>query len=113
MIVALAFCGALGLLLFSPSAGCNSRSARSRFDTARAIADFDPDGIVVTDRELRVLYANEAYRSLSGGDLGSELKPVERLFAGSPDISESDLPAVAGVQGGQERGRGPPSRPVA
>ncbi len=88
MIVVLAFCGALGLLLFS--FGRLQFPIRAvRFDTARAVTDSNSDGIVVTDRESRVLYANEAYRSLSGGDLGSELKPVERLFAGSPDISES------------------------
>jgi two-component system, cell cycle sensor histidine kinase and response regulator CckA len=88
MIVVLAFCGALGLLLFS--FGRLQFPIRAvRFDTARAVTDSNSDGIVVTDRESRVLYANEAYRALSGGGLGSEVKPVERLFAGSPDISES------------------------
>ncbi len=41
---------------------------------------------MVTDPQSRILYANAAYRTLSGGD---DLKPVERLFAGSPDVSKS------------------------
>ncbi len=88
VIVALAFCGALGLLLFSfgllkvPIRG-------SRSDSAKAIVDSNTDGIVVTDRQSRILYANEAYRALSGARSSGELKPVERVFAGPPDISES------------------------
>ncbi|HKN29170.1 MAG TPA: ATP-binding protein [Roseiarcus sp.] len=87
-IVALAFCGALGLLLFS--FGLLQFPIRAaRFDTTKAIVDSNPDGLVVIDRQSRVLYANEAYRALSGARSIGELKPVERLFAGPPDISES------------------------
>ena len=44
---------------------------------------------MVTDRQSRVIYANEAYRALSGVRSTGELKPVERVFAGPPEISES------------------------
>ena len=44
---------------------------------------------MVTDRESRILYANDAYRALSGARSTSDLRPVERLFTGSPDVSES------------------------
>ena len=88
MIVGLAFCGALGLLLFSFGL-LRFATQAARFDTTRAIADSSPDGLLVTDRESRILYANEAYRVLSGARTTGELKPVERLFAGSPDVSES------------------------
>ena len=84
-IVALAFFGAMGLLLFALGLlQFPSRAARS--DTARAIADSSPDGLLVTDRQSRIVYANAAYRALAGG---GDLKPVERAFAGSPDVSES------------------------
>src|SRR5271165_4352331 len=84
-IVALAFFGAMGLLLFAFGLlQFPSRAARS--DTARAIADSSPDGLLVTDRQSRIVYANAAYRALAGG---GDLKPVERAFAGSPDVSES------------------------
>ena len=87
VIVALAFCGALGLLLFS--FGLLRIPVRaSRSDSTKAIVDSNPDGIVVTDRQSRIIYANEAYRALSGARSSGELKPVERVFAGPPDISE-------------------------
>ena len=50
----------------SRSACCNSPPAAARFDTTKAIANSNPDGLLVTDRESRILYANEAYRVLSG-----------------------------------------------
>src|SRR5215469_10879249 len=59
MIVFLAVCGAFGLLLFAFGLlQFPSRSAR--LDTTKAIADSNPDGILITDRELRIVYANEA-----------------------------------------------------
>ncbi len=84
-VVALAFFGALGLLLIA--FGLLQFPARAgRSDTAKAIADSSPDGVVVTDSRARIVYANAAYRALSGE---GELRPVERVFAGSPDVSES------------------------
>ncbi len=85
-IVALAFFGVLSFLLFVIGLlQFPSRAVRS--DIAKAIADSSADGLVVTDRQSRIVYANAAYWALSGG--GGELRPVERLFAGSPDVSES------------------------
>ena len=93
---------AFGLLQFPARAG--------RSDTAKAIADSSPDGIVVTDSRARIVYANAAYRALSGE---GELRPVERLFAGSPDVSEVGLSPVAGRQVRQVGQRGPAPRPAA
>ena len=88
MLVALAACGVLGLLLFA--FGLLQIATRAaRFDTTKAIADSSPDGVLVTDQESRILYANGAYRALSGAPAGGDLRSVERLFTGSPDVSES------------------------
>ncbi len=88
MIVILAICGAFGLLLYA--FGLLQLPTRAaRFDTTKAIADSNPDGILVTDRESRIVYANDAYRALSGAPAATDLRPVERLFTGSPDVSES------------------------
>ncbi len=84
-VVTLAFFGALGLLLFVFGL-MHFPSRAGRSDTAKAIADSSPDGLVVTDRQSRIVYANAAYRALSGG---GELRPVERVFTGSPEVSES------------------------
>jgi two-component system, cell cycle sensor histidine kinase and response regulator CckA len=88
MIVILAVCGAFGLLLYAFGM-LQFPTRAARFDTTKAIADSSPDGLLVTDREARIVYANEAYRTLSGAPAASNLRPVERLFTGSPDVSES------------------------
>ena len=87
-VFALALCGVLGLLLFSFGL-LGVPIGTSRSDSARAIVDTSPDGIVVTDRQSGILYANEAYRALTGPRSTMDLKPVERAFAGPPEISES------------------------
>jgi two-component system, cell cycle sensor histidine kinase and response regulator CckA len=104
-IGALAFCGALGLLLLVfgllqfPTRGAG-------FDATKAIVESNPDGLVVTDHRSRILYANKAYRILSGAHSTGELKPVERLFAGPSDISESiyrlSQASKAGKSAGEE-----------
>ena len=88
MIVILAVCGAFGLLLFAFGL-LQFPTRAARFDTTKAIADSNPDGLLVTDRESRIVYANDAYRALSGAPAANDLRPVERLFTGSPDVSES------------------------
>ena len=88
MIVILAICGAFGLLLFAFGL-LQFPTRAARLDTTKAIADSNPDGLIVTDRESRIVYANDAYRALSGARAAGDLRPVERLFTGSPDVSES------------------------
>jgi two-component system cell cycle sensor histidine kinase/response regulator CckA len=60
-----------------------------RLDTTKAIADSNADGLIVTDAHSRVIYANDAYRALSGARSAADLRPVERLFSGAPDVSEA------------------------
>ncbi len=72
---------AFGLLQFAGRAG--------RLDTTKAIADSNDDGLIVTDVHARVLYANDAYRTLSAAKGAADLRPVERLFSGAPDVSEA------------------------
>ena len=43
----------------------------SEFDLARAIADRSEEGLLVTAGDTRVLYANEAYRTLAGARGGA------------------------------------------
>ena len=54
--------------------------------TGEDIASASEDGIVATDDHGAVVFANSVYRALCAG---GELRPVERLFAGSPEVSES------------------------
>ncbi len=96
-VAALALFGALGLLLLA--FGLLQFPARpGRSDTAKAIADSSPDGIVVTDRQSRIVYANAAYHALSGARRAEAGRARVRRLAGRVRIG---LPPVAGRQVGQ------------
>jgi two-component system cell cycle sensor histidine kinase/response regulator CckA len=47
------------------------------------------DGILVTDQAGRVFYANATYLDLIGASDGNDVRPIERVFIGDPDVSES------------------------
>jgi len=55
----------------------------------RAIADHAFDGLAVTDSRGHVVYSNVAYRTLTGAATPEEVRPVERVFIGNPDVSEA------------------------
>src|SRR5258707_9818042 len=55
----------------------------------KAIADTAPDGIVVTDAKGRVIYANPAYLTLVDAADADDVRPVERVFVGDPEVSEA------------------------
>ncbi len=61
----------------------------ARNDTTKAIADSNGDGLLVTDSSARIIYANDAYRALSGAKSAADVRLVERLFTGAPEISEA------------------------
>ena len=47
------------------------------------------DGILVTDPRGRVIYANAAYLDLVDAADADDVRPVERVFIGDPDVSEA------------------------
>ena len=47
------------------------------------------DGIVVTDGDGRVVYANAAYLDLIDAADADDMRPVERVFIGDADASEA------------------------
>src|SRR6185295_15880811 len=55
----------------------------------RAVTDGAFDGIVVTDAGGRVMYANAAYLALVDAVDEKDVRPVERVFIGDPDVSEA------------------------
>ena len=44
---------------------------------------------MVTDQAGRVFYANATYLDLIGASGGNDVRPIERVFIGDPDVSES------------------------
>jgi two-component system cell cycle sensor histidine kinase/response regulator CckA len=47
-----------------------------------------PRRLAVTDRG-HVVYSNAAYRGLTGAATAADVRPVERVFIGNPDVSEA------------------------
>ena len=56
---------------------------------ARPIADHAFDGLAVTDSRGHVVYANAAYLAVTGASGPHDVRPVERVFIGNPDVSEA------------------------
>jgi two-component system cell cycle sensor histidine kinase/response regulator CckA len=60
-----------------------------RDDITKAIVDASPEGTIVVEEGGRLIYANEAYLRIAGGETFANLRPVERVFVGSPEVSEA------------------------
>jgi two-component system cell cycle sensor histidine kinase/response regulator CckA len=77
-------------LMFALAAGLlRARGRDVATPLLKAVVDGAGEGILVTDRNGRVVYANSAYRALVGAPDSSEARPVERVFIGDPGVSES------------------------
>jgi two-component system cell cycle sensor histidine kinase/response regulator CckA len=55
----------------------------------KAVADEAADGLLVTDQRGRVIYANAAYLDLADAADADDVRPIERVFIGDPDVSEA------------------------
>jgi two-component system cell cycle sensor histidine kinase/response regulator CckA len=62
---------------------------RSRFDLDRAIVEALPEGALVTDAEGRIVSANAAYRAFTGADGPRDVRGLDRVYAGDPDVAEA------------------------
>src|SRR4051812_11908950 len=79
-----------GFFVFSFAVGAiRLRGAGARFDLARAIADGAREGLVVVEDSGRIVYANARYLKMSGATKATDLRAVERLFVGGPEVSEA------------------------
>ncbi|HSV22171.1 MAG TPA: PAS domain-containing protein [Xanthobacteraceae bacterium] len=87
----LAVLGMIGVFsLFALAAGILRISGREASNsTLEQVVEHAHEGIVVTDADGRVLYANAAYRAFSGAVGMPDVRPVERVFVGDPEASEA------------------------
>src|SRR5271154_849297 len=87
----LALLAMVGLFnLFAFAAGIVRFVDRTTDDPVMArIADLAYDGIAVTDPSGHVAYFNLAYLTLTGAAGPHDVRPVERVFIGNPDVSEA------------------------
>ncbi len=58
-------------------------------DVTRIVCDSGPEGLLITDGGGKFLYANDTYMRLSQARGAADLRGIERLFAGSPEVSEA------------------------
>jgi two-component system cell cycle sensor histidine kinase/response regulator CckA len=91
ILVLLAALGTVGVFaLFAMASGIMRMSSKDIGNPLlKAVVDNAFDGIVVTDQAGRVFYANATYLDLIGASDGSDVRPIERVFIGDPDVSES------------------------
>ncbi|MBR0718628.1 cell cycle histidine kinase CckA [Bradyrhizobium liaoningense] len=76
--------------LFAFAAGIIRFVDRSLDDPVMGhIADHAFDGLAVTDPRGHVVYSNAAYLTLTGASGPPDVRPVERVFIGNPDVSEA------------------------
>src|SRR6476646_10833662 len=87
----LALLAMVGLFsLFAFAAGIIRFSDRTADDPVMGrIADHAYDGLAVTDPNGRVVYSNAAYLAITGATSAQDVRPVERVFIGNPDVSEA------------------------
>src|SRR3954471_5393093 len=88
--------GLLGILsmvgvftLFAGAIGLIRLSGRSQGNPiAKALIDSMGEGLLVTDKEGRIVYANAAYATLTGAQGQREVRGVDRVFSGDPTAGE-------------------------
>ncbi len=87
----LALLAMVGLFsLFAFAAGILRFADRAADDPVNGrIADLAYDGLAVTDSRGHVVYSNAAYLALTGAASAQDVRPVERVFIGNPDVSEA------------------------
>jgi two-component system, cell cycle sensor histidine kinase and response regulator CckA len=87
----LALLATVGLFnVFALAAGIVRFANRTADDPVMAgIAAHATDGLAVTDPRGHVVYSNAAYLALTGAANPQEVRPVERVFIGNPDVSEA------------------------
>src|ERR1700739_3389385 len=91
ILALLALLAMVGLFsLFALAAGIIRFADRSADDPVMSrIADHAFDGLAVTDARGHVVYFKAAYMTLTGATGAQDVRPVERVFIGNPDVSEA------------------------
>ena len=75
-----------------------------RDDITKAVVDSSPEAALVVEEGGRLVYANEAYLQVAGGDSFSNLRAVERVFVGSPEVSEAVYRLSQAARDGRSHG---------
>ncbi|WP_417693703.1 cell cycle histidine kinase CckA [Roseibium sp.] len=74
------FAGSIGFLRLGSRSTGNAISS--------AFLNSLDDGVIVTDPEGRLVFANQAYADLTGVDLAADVRVIERVFSSDPDAAD-------------------------
>ncbi len=86
------FAGAIGLIRF----GLRPQGS----PLAQTFIDSAAEGVVITDGEGRIVYANRAYADLIGAENERGVRTVDRVFAGDPTAAEAIFRVAQAVREG-------------
>src|SRR6187551_2642977 len=91
VLTLLAILGTVGVFaLFALAAGIMKFGGKDQGNPLlKAVVDGAFDGLLVTDQKGRVVYANATYLDLIGATDMRDVRPIERVFIGDPQVSES------------------------
>ena len=91
ILTLLAVLGTTGVFaLFGMAAGILRFSSKdSGHPLLKTVVDNGFDGVLITDQSGRVFYANATYLDLIGAADNNDVRPIEQVFIGDPDVSES------------------------
>ena len=91
ILALLAFLAMVGVFsLFAVATGILRLSGKETSNPVlKSVVDDAVDGLLVTDPRGRVIYANTTYLSLIDANGADDVRPVERVFIGDPDVSEA------------------------
>ncbi len=79
--IAALLAGAVGILRFS---------MRGEGDElGKSLLEATGEGVLIADRETRIVYANRAYADLTGAASQDDIRSVERAFAGNAEAGEA------------------------
>jgi len=68
---------------------------------SRAVVDSYPEGVVITDRKGRILYANAAYGRLAGAETSADVPSIEHLLSKSRESTEAVYRLTNGLMEGK------------
>jgi two-component system cell cycle sensor histidine kinase/response regulator CckA len=91
ILLLLALLGMAGVFfLFATAIGAVQFSGQgARNDLTKLMSDTASEGLVVVEDNGRIIYANQAFLLIAGAESFTDLKPVERVFVGAPEVSEA------------------------
>ena len=103
IIALLALLAVIGIFaLFGYAIGLFQFVGRSvKNDMTHIICDSGPEGLLVTDAGGKFVYANDTYMRLSQARGVADLRGIDRLFAGSPEVSEAVYRLVQAARDGR------------